>query len=36
MIKYIHSKEIQGPYLERQEIYMPDKCEVISNKFSNM
>ena len=36
MIKYIHSKEILGPYQEREEIYMPDKCEVISDKFSNM
>ena len=36
MIKYIHSKEILGPYQEREEIYMPDKCEVISDKYSNM
>jgi len=36
MIKYVHSKEILGPYQEREEIYMPDKCEVISDKYSNM
>ena len=36
MIRYIDTKDIQGPYHERTDIYMPDKCEVVSDKFSNM
>ena len=36
MIAYIHEKDVQGPFTERREIYMPDRAEVTSNKYSNM
>merc|ERR1712018_919243 len=28
--------KVYDPNQEREEIYMPDKCEVISDKYSNM
>jgi hypothetical protein len=36
MISYIHDKELQGPYHQRRDVYLPDKSEVISDKYSNM
>ena len=36
MIEYINTKNIQGPYHEKKEIYMPNQAEVTSDKFTNM
>jgi hypothetical protein len=36
MIEYINTKNIQGPFHERKEIYMPNQAEVTSDKFTNM
>jgi len=36
MIEYINTKNIQGPFHQRKEIYMPNQAEVTSDKFTNM
>merc|ERR1712141_385723 len=36
MIKYIHDKEIYGPYLEKTSVVMPERAEVGSTKYTNM
>jgi len=36
MIEYINTKNIQGPFHQRKEIYMPNQAEVQSDKFTNM
>lgn len=36
MIKYIHEKDIYGPFMEKKAIEMPERAEVGSNKYSNM
>jgi len=36
MIEYINTKNIQGPFHERKEIYMPNQAEVTSDKYTNM
>jgi len=36
MIEYINTKTLQGPFHERKEIYMPERAEVTSDKYTNM
>merc|ERR1712226_1700268 len=36
MIKYIHDKEIYGPYMEKTSVIMPERAEVGSTKYTNM
>ena len=36
MIHYIYQKEIEGPFHERRDVYLPHRAEVVSNKYSNM
>jgi len=36
MIKYIHDKEIYGPYMEKTSVVMPERAEVGSTKYTNM
>ncbi len=36
MIHYIYQKEAEGPFHERKDVYLPDRAEVVSNKYSNM
>jgi len=36
MIKYIHDKEIYGPYMAKTSVVMPERAEVGSTKYTNM
>jgi len=36
MIKYINTKGLQGIFHERREVYMPERAEVTSDKYTNM
>jgi len=36
MIEYINTKGLQGVFHERKEIYMPERAEVTSDKYTNM
>jgi len=36
MIKYIHDKEVYGPYMEKKAVEMPERAEIGSNKYTNM
>jgi len=36
MIEYINTKTLQGPFHEKKEIYMPERAEVTSDKYTNM
>jgi len=36
MIEYINTKGLQGIFHERKEVYMPERAEVTSDKYTNM
>ena len=36
MIQYINKKDIYGPFMKRQDVYLPHAAEVTSDKFTNM
>jgi len=36
MIEYINTKGLQGVFHEKKEIYLPERGEVISDKYTNM
>ena len=36
MIQYINKKDIYGPFMKRQDVYLPHSAEVTSDKFTNM
>ena len=36
MIQYINKKDIYGPFMARQEVYLPHSAEVTSDKYTNM
>merc|ERR1712211_56825 len=36
MIKYIHDKEIYGPYLKKEPVVLPERATLGSNKYTNM
>merc|ERR1711881_258940 len=36
MIRYINSKEVYGPFMDKTPIEMPERAEIGSNKYSNM
>merc|ERR1712179_245181 len=36
MIQYINKKDIYGPFMSRQEVYLPHSAEVTSDKYTNM
>lgn len=36
MIKYIHDKEIYGPYLQKKTVELPERATLGSNKYTNM
>jgi len=36
MIEYLNTKDIYGPYHKKTPVYMPDRAEVVSQKYSNM
>ena len=36
MIEYLNEKDIYGPYHKRKDVYMPDRAEVSSAKYTNM
>lgn len=36
MIEYINTKGVMGPFHERHEVYMPERAEVTSDKYTNM
>lgn len=36
MMKYIHEREGEGPFFTRYDVHMPEKAEVVGNKYSNM
>jgi len=36
MIEYINTKGLQGIFHERREVYMPERAEVTSDKYTNM
>merc|ERR1711893_406065 len=36
MIKYIHDKEIYGPYLQKRTVELPERATLGSNKYTNM
>merc|ERR1711884_752329 len=36
MIQYINKKEVYGPFMSRQDVYLPHAAEVTSDKYTNM
>merc|ERR1712242_103894 len=36
MIQYINKKDIYGPFMKRQDVYLPHSAEVTSDKYTNM
>merc|ERR1712242_517762 len=36
MIQYINKKEVYGPFMKRQDVYLPHSAEVTSDKYTNM
>ena len=36
MIQYINKKDIYGPFMTRQDVYLPHSAEVTSDKYTNM
>merc|ERR1711874_693072 len=36
MIQYINKKEAYGPFMKRQDVYLPHSAEVTSDKYTNM
>merc|ERR1712241_1274739 len=36
MIQYINKKDIYGPFMKRQDVYLPHAAEVTSDKYTNM
>ena len=36
MIQYINKKDIYGPFMARQDVYLPHSAEVTSDKYTNM
>jgi len=36
MIQYINKKDLYGPFHSKEEVYLPDRAEVCSNKYTNM
>ncbi len=36
MIQYIYEKEAEGPYHTKREVYLPEKAEITSDKYTNM
>lgn len=36
MLHYVYEKEIDGPFHTRRDVYLPDKSEVVSDKYTNM
>merc|ERR1712110_28008 len=36
MIQYINKKDTYGPFHTREDVYLPEKAEVCSDKYTNM
>merc|ERR1711944_206307 len=36
MTQYINKKEVYGPFMKRQDVYLPHSAEVTSDKYTNM
>jgi len=36
MIQYINKKDTYGPFHKREDVYLPEKAEVCSDKYTNM
>ncbi len=36
MLHYIYEKEAEGPFHERRDVQMPERAEIVSDKYNAM